>query len=74
MLLDMPILKGYQHVIVDERVCTGLRYVSKKFAQTKFWNCISKPKKLGKGKQKWMKTCISASLKLRKLNTLVNIR
>jgi len=40
----------------------GLRYDSIKFAQTYLQKCIMWPKKLGKGRQKWMITCINANL------------
>ncbi len=43
-------------------VCRGLRYDSIKFAQTYLQKCITWPKKLRKGRQKWMRTCINANL------------
>jgi len=40
----------------------GLRYDSIKFAQTYLQKCITWPKKLEKGRQKWRRTCINANL------------
>lgn len=42
-------------------VYRGLRYDSIKFAQTYLQKCITWPKKLEKGRQKWMRTCINAN-------------
>lgn len=43
-------------------------------AKVDIWKCITQPKKFGKRKQTWDKTCVDYGLRLRKLSTLVNTR
>jgi hypothetical protein len=42
-------LKVCWYVIVDEKVCKGLWYISIKVAQGDLWKCIIWPKKIKKG-------------------------
>jgi hypothetical protein len=41
--------------IIDEKVSTGFHEMSIKFAFVDFQKCITWPRKLGKGCQKWTK-------------------
>jgi len=50
-------------VHIEKILCKGARYVSIKYAHVDLYKFITWPKKLGKGKQKWMKYCIISGLK-----------
>jgi hypothetical protein len=50
-------------VHIEKILCKGVRYVSIKYAHVDLYKFITWPKKLGKGKQKWMKYCIISGLK-----------
>ncbi len=58
----------------DDKVCKNLKYVFIKSTQANFPKCITWPKKFGEGCQEWNIACIKASLKFRKLNTLVKTK
>jgi hypothetical protein len=58
----------------QEKVCKDLRYVWIKFVQGNLQQCITKPKKIGKGRQKWENTCVNLRFLPQKLNILMKIR
>jgi hypothetical protein len=43
--------KIFQYVLIDEKICKGLKYVFVKTTQSNLQKCITWSKKLGKGKQ-----------------------
>ncbi len=66
--------KVCQYVIIEEIFCKDLPYVSIKFAQGDLHKCITWPKKIGKGRQKWEKARVNLGLPPWKLNIPTKIR
>jgi hypothetical protein len=66
--------KACQYGIMEEKVCTDLKYVSINFAQANLQKCIIWLKKFGKGTQEWNKACLETSIRPRKLNTPMKTR
>jgi hypothetical protein len=55
--------KGYQYANLNDKVAHGFTYAYLKCFQVNIQKCIPWPKKFGKWKQVWDKTCIDFGLK-----------
>lgn len=55
--------KACKYATTNEKVNKSFKYVS-------IYKCITQPKKFGKGRQEWNKTCVDFGLRPRKFNTL----
>jgi hypothetical protein len=63
--------KACQYTTTNDKVCKNLKYVFIKSTYANLQKCITWPKKFGKCHKKWKRACIEASLRPKKLNTLV---
>jgi len=66
--------KARQNAIVKEIISKGLIYVSIKSTQIYLQKSITWHQTLRKTRYEWMKACVIASLKLIKLNTLIQTK
>jgi hypothetical protein len=66
--------KVCQYVIIDEKVCQNLKFISLKSAQLDFKKCITCFCFFEKGRHECNKACLNLNVHPRKLNILLKTR